>query len=308
MKNCPVCNSKLLRTGENYTIDSLLGLWEKMDVKFSDSVIKNLKAQTEITALYDCPECRLGIFHPLLSGTPEFYQELQSKMDYYENDKWDFHEALKEVVGLQSVIEIGCGPGNFLMKCIEKGIKAYGTEYNQDAAKIAETRGIEILDNQILNNKDSFFDAVFCFHVLEHVEDPLGFIIFLLKLVKPGGKICISVPNQDGPLKYIDPCIMNMPPHHLTRWKLKTFQILAKKTGLKISRIAYEPLLLTNHSYYSTFWVNSFFKDNSVVIRKIKTILTRFLTKLFERLLIKNYKYFQYLRGQAIYIVFEKMK
>ena len=206
-----------------------MNLWKELNVHFSEDVIAELKAQTNFTELHTCPTCQLDAFYPILQGTPDFYRELQSKMKYYEDDKWDFHEALKCTIGMKSIIEIGCGPGNFLMKCIGVEIDSYGTEYNLDAVKVAKERGIKILNSEELKFKSGSFDGVFCFHVLEHVPDPREFIKFLIKIVKPGGKICISVPNQDGPIKFIHPCIMNMPPHHLTRWHLKTFKKLAKE-------------------------------------------------------------------------------
>lgn len=306
-KSCQICNHDLISSGRKYSIENILSLWEDMNVKFSDKVINNLISQTNYIELYKCPKCKLGIFYPLLNGTSEFYQELQNSIQYYEDDKWDFHEALKDVEGNQSVIEVGCGPGNFLIKCIEKGINAYGTEYNQEAIRIAENRGITILNENDLKDKGGTFNIVFCFHVLEHVKEPGDFINFLKELVKPGGKICISVPNQAGPLKYIDPCIMNMPPHHLTRWELKTFKEIAKKMDLEIVRIAYEPLLLSNHSYYSYHFFKSFLKSKTKAVNLIQKVLTHYLSMYFNYLLNKKkYKYFKFLRGLTIYIVFQK--
>jgi 2-polyprenyl-3-methyl-5-hydroxy-6-metoxy-1,4-benzoquinol methylase len=304
---CPVCNSNLKSQDKKYELNTLMNLWKEINVHFSDKVIAELEAQTIYTELYTCPNCHLEAFFPILNGTPDFYRELQSKMKYYEEDKWDFHEALNDTIGTKSVIEIGCGPGNFLIKCIEKKIESYGTEYNIDAVKFAEGRGISILSSEELESKTGFFDAVFCFHVLEHVQDPKEFINHLIKLIRPGGKICISVPNQDGPIKFIDPCIMNMPPHHLTRWRLKTFKILAEKLNLKIKKVSYEPLLLINHNYYSSFWANHFFSGDIKISKILKKLFTNYSNRFFEKLMNKHgLKYFRFLKGQAIYVVFEK--
>ena len=304
---CPVCNFDLKPTNEKYDVNNLMNLWKELNVHFSENVITGLISQTVYTELHTCPNCQLDAFYPVLNGTPDFYMELQSKMKYYEDDKWDFHESFKYMGGIKSVLEIGCGPGNFLTKCIEKKIEAYGTEYNLDAIKVAKDRGIRILDSEELISKNGFFDAVFCFHVLEHVPDPKEFINLLVKLAKPGGKICISVPNQDGPIKFIDPCIMNMPPHHLTRWRLKTFKILAEKLDLKIRKVSYEPLLLANHYYYSSYWANHFFRGEHKVVKMIQNNFKKYSFMFFEKLLnVYKFKYFGFLKGQAIYVVFEK--
>lgn len=307
MKNdsiCPICKRELVNKNKKYSTEELLKLW---NVDFSQNVIIDHKLQTEDTNLFECSNCKLGIFLPILYGTAEFYAELQNKTNYYEKDKWDFEEAIKDTFGTKKILEIGCGPGNFLVRCNELGLLCSGSEYNIEAARVARENGVQIINEFEMDNQKGEFDAVFSFHVLEHVEDPVSFLELHSSMVKPGGKICISVPNQDGPIKYIDPCIMNMPPHHLTRWKLKTFKTLAKKLNLKIIKVAYEPLLLTNHSYYSYFFVNYWIPFENKFFSRIKSILYNWLTKFFNyQMFDKGKKYFPFLKGMTFYIVFEK--
>lgn len=301
---CPICNLILTKTRKTYSTNELIKLW---NIDFSEGLILELKSQTEETSLYECDSCKLGIFLPLLFGTPNFYNELISKTGYYVDDKWDFTEALKEANGALKILEIGCGSGIFLDKCKALGIECYGTEYNQEAVKIVESKGITILDEKELNDRRETFDAVFSFHVLEHAEDPISFIEFQASMVKPSGKICISVPNQDGPIKYIEPCISNMPPHHLTRWKLKTLKVIGEKMQLKIDRVSYEPLLLSNHSYYSHYLINSVIKSSSKFAERIRELSSSLLTKFFDYQINKKMRiYYPHLKGQAIYVVFKK--
>lgn len=306
IKICPICDYKLIPSGKKYSVDKIRYLWTELDVNLSENVINDLKKQSDYTELHKCPNCKLNLFLPLLIGTPKFYEDLHKKMKYYEDDKWDFHEALKDIDNKQTIIEIGCGPGNFLVNCIRKGIDCYGTEYNEDAIKSAKEKGIVIIDSDELKLKKSYFDAVFCFHVLEHVANPVSFFSDLVSILKPDGILCISVPNQKGPIKYIDPCIMNMPPHHITRWELKTFKIISQKFDLKLKKVSYEPLLFSNHSYYSMYLVNSILHFKLRIFQIIRTKITMILTKYFEYLRKKKLQYFKFLKGQAIYIVFKK--
>jgi len=59
------------------------------------------------------------------------------------------------------------------------------------------------------------------------------------RMVKPGGLICISVPDQDGPIRFIEPCIMNMPPHHATRWRRPSFEALAREPRIGAFMVRY---------------------------------------------------------------------
>lgn len=150
------------------------------------------------------------------------------------------------------------------------------------------------------------FDCVFSFHVLEHVADPLKFLEDLCSFVKPGGKIGLSVPNQDGPIDYIRPCVMNMPPHHATRWRLRTFETAAEKLGLKIKRVAYEPLLLDNYSYYSYYWLSYRFPGTTAMRRVLRKAVSLSLQGVFGGLRLIGLRHLYGLRGQSIYILFGK--
>jgi 2-polyprenyl-3-methyl-5-hydroxy-6-metoxy-1,4-benzoquinol methylase len=290
-----------------YSLNQLLELWKP--ITFSIRTIEEYQKQSYYTQMYTCPTCNLDIFLPQIIGTSSFYGELQSQEEvgYYEETKWEFSESLKDIKNSQSVLEIGCGSGNFLNRIKEIVPDSWGLEYNEDAIKCAKNKGLNIthIDETQKLEKGSF-DISVSFHVLEHIAQPCEFVLNMVTWVKKGGKICISVPNQDGPLKYIVPCHMNLPPHHATRWRKKTFEVLADKLNLEIERIAYEPLLLRNHTYYSYYWVNSLIHGTSFFKRIIRFSLSKSLTIFFEILVRCNFTYFNLLKGQSIYVVMSR--
>lgn len=303
---CPVCNNILEPIGQVYTLDQLLELWKPF--VFSDKVIQELRDQSDFTQEYMCQNCNLGIFLPQIIGTPQFYQELQcdKNFGYYPDEKWEFGESVKDIFTgsdqHKCVIEFGCGVGHYLEFMKNFHICAYGLEYNDDAINVARSKGLNVIHiKDITQFLPGIFDASVSFHVLEHVKDPINFIKNMMLYVHPC-KICISVPNQDGPIKYMMPCYMNMPPHHATRWRKRTFEVLSDKLGLKIERVAYEPLLLQNHSYYSLYWVNT------IKSKFIRNMLGKVLNHFFKILLKLNYRYFWLLQGQSIYVVMGRKK
>ena len=166
---------------------------------------------------------------------------------------------------------------------------------------------IEIDDKNVAKMKGQF-DAAFSFHVLEHVAEPVKFIQELISWIKPGGKIGISVPNQDGPIKYIKPCIQNMPPHHATRWYLKTFETISEKFSLKIERIAYEPLISRDYYYYSTYWANHKFSGKSLLMKLFRFTVNKLFYLFFEILSIFGKNSIVSLKGQSIYVLLSRAK
>jgi SAM-dependent methyltransferase len=304
---CPVCGSALFTTGQRYFLDEIFALWKP--IEFSNSIVSEHIAISPFTELFKCGHCELEIFLPQVIGKQSFYeavfagQALDLK-DYYEESKWEFYEALRDLAHYNSLIEFGCGTGNFLEMAKVRVPDVAGVELNQRAAEKAQKKGIKVYNaDQIPDDMHGCYDAAVSFHVMEHVSDPKAFLESLSAFVKPDGVVSISVPNQAGPIRYVEPCAMNMPPHHATRWRLRTVEVLAERLGWKIERVAYEPLLLENHSYYSVYWLQQIMPGSSGLRHVVRHILSFALRAVFGLLHRMGMKYFWPLRGQTIYVI-----
>lgn len=306
---CLVCQTRLVATRERYDVEELFRLWRP--VEFSRETVEEHRRIAETTQLYCCPGCGLEMFLPQIIGTPAFYVEAynlagtQAVSEFtYSDDKWDFDEAARDAQGRRRIFEFGCGNGNFLSRIKASTPEVAGLEYNPAAVRAAREKGLRVYTPD--DGPRAFggqWDATFSFHVLEHVADPVAFVQAMADTVdKAHGLIGISVPNQDGPIRHIEPCVMNIPPHHATRWRLSSFQALASKIGLEITRVAYEPLLLENHSYYSVHWVRKLFPQTSLPARILRFCLSAALRLFFGLLHRMGIKHFPLLKGQSIYV------
>jgi 2-polyprenyl-3-methyl-5-hydroxy-6-metoxy-1,4-benzoquinol methylase len=301
--------------GEPYDIDELFRLW--WPVEFSQTTVDEHRRIANATQLHCCPECGLETFSPQIIGSPAFYVEAynlagtQSTSEFtYSVDKWDFDEAVIDAQGRKRIFEFGCGNGNFLSRIRNTASEVAGLEYNPAAVITAREKGLRVYSpDEGTHAFGNDWNAVFSFHVLEHVVDPVSFVRAMADTVKKeDGMIGISVPNQDGPISYIDPCVMNMPPHHATRWRLSTFEALAKRLNLVITRVAYEPLLLENHSYYSVYWVRKLLPQTSFAGKILRFCLSSMLRLFFGGLRRIGLKYFPLLKGQSIYVSMTHVK
>jgi 2-polyprenyl-3-methyl-5-hydroxy-6-metoxy-1,4-benzoquinol methylase len=95
------------------------------------------------------------------------------------------------------LLDIGAGTGSFAGFMKTYGWDVTGLEPDEQARQQAQTvNNIELIgpENFYLLPEESF-DVITMWHVFEHVHDLQGYLTQLKKLIKPGGKIFIAVPN-----------------------------------------------------------------------------------------------------------------
>jgi len=89
-------------------------------------------------------------------------------------------------------LDIGCGAKQY-EKFFIKSDEYVGIEIETDLQKKRKIADY-FYDGKILPFQNNSFDSILCFQVLEHVFEPLDFLIEAKRVLKPGGKILITVP------------------------------------------------------------------------------------------------------------------
>lgn len=69
------------------------------------------------------------------------------------------------------------------------------------------------------------FDTIFCFEVLEHLQNPLFFMGQLKEMLKPGGIIYLSTPGRPKIL-WTEHHFMEYKPNHLKKWILDPLELM----------------------------------------------------------------------------------
>ena len=140
--------------------------------------------------------------------------------------------------GKKMLLDIGCGTGNFLDACGDRGWNIHGVEPNEKARKIAENlTGIEIFpDVSSLNSK---FDIITLWHVLEHFEDLDEIMKELNRLLHRNGRLVIAVPNH----RSLDQNLYKEfwaawdVPRHMFHFSTETIRKLVRKYQMKIEKV-----------------------------------------------------------------------
>ncbi|MFA5025942.1 MAG: class I SAM-dependent methyltransferase [Candidatus Shapirobacteria bacterium] len=92
-----------------------------------------------------------------------------------------------------SLLDVGCGKGEFI-KSLPSTIKATGIDINP-----LKIDNINLIQGDFLKYKfNKKFDIITFWHSLEHFSNPKNVTLKALNLLKPNGKIIISLPNTNS--------------------------------------------------------------------------------------------------------------
>ncbi|MBL8849961.1 MAG: class I SAM-dependent methyltransferase [Planctomycetaceae bacterium] len=161
----------------------------------------------------DCTGCGTGSLDPLPSPSDvaSFYPAV-----YYGRGGSKFSGSIEWLVRLVAarhfqfltrqlppgarVLDVGCGRGVALRALARAGFEAHGFERSADAVQGVDPRvQVRIADDlSAADYPEDYFDAVIIWHVLEHVRNPGEVLLEIARILKPGGRIIVAVPNYSS--------------------------------------------------------------------------------------------------------------
>jgi len=118
-----------------------------------------------------------------------------------------------------------------------------GVEPSVKAAAHGRSLGLEIIEDffshDLARALDRSFDVVHMSEVLEHITDPEGVLITASRALKPGGLVCVVVPNDYNPFQQAlrkacgySPWWVS-PPHHVNYFNPVSVSGLLTRTGFE---------------------------------------------------------------------------
>lgn len=288
-RQCLVCGSTHLAVQHSIATDQVVESYAKA---FGVNVGSYFKAGGSMS-LIGCEDCGLLSYDPMPAGDADFYEALQRLPWYYQDIKPEYHFAKTHVGAQDRVLEVGCGKGVF-RSFLASSVDYQGLEFNQAAIDKATAQGLHVTATPIQDYADTHigeYDVVCHFQVLEHVSDPNGFLQACAKAVKPGGKLIVAVPAEDSFLSLHRADWLNMPPHHVTRWKDSTLRhAFETQLGLRTETVWHEPLAGYHDDWYrsimANYGVKRLFGDRTSL--RGKDPLSRLLTFFIEKLRLQS--------------------
>lgn len=197
-----------------------------------------------------CAGCGVGRFDPML--TPDEVAALYPG-EYYGGTAAKFLPVVESAVrvvaarhvrflsaGLEPgarVLDVGCGRGVALSPLADLGFEVHGLEISERAVRGADPRAaIRIAEDLVAAGYDAeSFDQIVIWHVLEHLRDPRATLTECRRLLKPGGRLVVAVPNfSSWQARFGGAGWFHLDaPRHLFHFPLTALRTLLERCGLE---------------------------------------------------------------------------
>ena len=233
LNNCPVCNASQnspFLSGIDYTVSN------------------------ETFNIVECNECSFRFTNPIPT---------EDKIgEYYKSEDYISHSGTKKGIvnrlyhivrnytlkkkfqliskhaKNKSLLDIGCGTGDFLNYVNQNGWDVNGLEPDADARNLCKTNhGIDVTSTEELHNlKNESVDIITMWHVLEHVYNLNKDVEKIKSLLKKDGTLFVAVPNcaSHDAQKYKEYWAAYDLPIHLYHFRPNDISNLFKKVDMEV--------------------------------------------------------------------------
>jgi len=160
--------------------------------------------------LVECESCGLGSLFPMPAAEriqsfypAEYYGEPTAKFEPLVEygvrlgAKMRVESLVGDLPSGSKVLDIGCGRGVMLRALLDLGHEAHGVEIAPEAASGADPRAQIRIAPELAKAgyEENSFDAVIMWHVLEHLPHPEQTLAEIRRILRPGGRLILAVPN-----------------------------------------------------------------------------------------------------------------
>lgn len=222
--------------------------------------IGNVLDRVQEFDVIDCEACRFSHIVPIPTESeldevyrddyyshviPNHVEERREDLEWW-NGVFDAHYEFFES-NLPSerrrVLDVGSGPGYFLQRGKERGWDTLGIEPSVQALTFSRNLGLNVIDGFLdgeLASRIGHFDVVHMHEVLEHILDPAHMLRLVHALLRPGGIVCVIVPNDYNPLQNVlrETCEYQpwwlAPPHHVNYFNFTSLSNLVQNVGFEV--------------------------------------------------------------------------
>jgi SAM-dependent methyltransferase len=194
--------------------------------------------------LHRCAACALVFSWPRDPVGPDWYEKAAplrvSERRLPPARDWRFRRFLDAGLPAGRVLDVGCGDGGFLELAASRGWKPVGVDYDERVVARARAKGLDAsardYESFLRARAEGEFDAATLFDVLEHAPDPRALLALIRPVLKRGGSLAVTFPNDSRPALFARE-EYDYPPHHFTRWNALALRGFLEREGFSVTEL-----------------------------------------------------------------------
>ena len=150
----------------------------------------------------------------------EYYDLLYRDKNYSKEVDYIDQLIKKYYPGSKTILDLGCGTGRHALYLAKKGYEVTGIDGAKGMIDVAKQQSLQsglsnvsfiVLDSESFSLKPESYDAVVCSSVLEYVQNDKMLLCNLVKVLRPGGVLLISVPHMASFFGRIEDIMIHIP-------------------------------------------------------------------------------------------------
>ncbi len=162
------------------------------------------------------------------------------------------------------LLDAGCGGGRHCLGAVERGAHVVGLDLDLEGLRLARA-GIQernestgqkarggVLRGDVFGVPfpDSTFDRVVCAEVMEHVHDYPAVLRELVRVLRPGGTMAVTIPTATTEHLYLRLCdqYFESPGGHIRIFRPRDLARAMARAGLQIEGVSFA------HALHSPYW------------------------------------------------------
>lgn len=184
----------------------------------------------DVMRFWECDNC--GHLSAKSSNNLQLYYDyMHGHSDYLRSSRWDYEYFANKIRNRSNLNILDFGSSSSKWSNLDFG-RNFLTLYDISVLeKIVTSFYLNTAKNlsEVLNNS---LDHVLAFHVIEHLQNPINELLKIKSKLKDDGILWISVPDKKNSFFQFN--YLDWPPHHLSRFSIKSLQILCERAGFTL--------------------------------------------------------------------------
>jgi len=167
-------------------------------VLWHPGLVPDLADKRRVQSFWDRKPC--GSAHATApEGTLDYFRQVERK-------RYHLEPFIEEYADFEStrgkrVLEIGVGLGTDFVRFARAGAEVFGVDLTERSVSLVRDRlalegldgDVQVGDAESLPFEDGTFDVVYSWGVLHHTPDPAQAIREAVRMVRPGGRLCVML-------------------------------------------------------------------------------------------------------------------